>query len=83
MHSFVSCLVQVGYGAFSIGISGVDDTIAYIDNQAEHHKRLSFKEELQNHPEKTRNRVRRLDARLITLSPLAGAFGFAGLSTHC
>jgi putative transposase len=38
---------QVGYGAFSIGISGVDDTIAYIDNQAEHHKRLSFKEELQ------------------------------------
>jgi putative transposase len=38
---------QVGYGAFSIGISGVPDTIAYIDNQAEHHKKLSFKEELQ------------------------------------
>ena len=38
---------QVGYGAFSIGISGVDDTIGYIDNQAEHHKRLSFQEELQ------------------------------------
>jgi putative transposase len=38
---------QVGYGAFSIGISGVADTIAYIENQAEHHKRLSFKEELQ------------------------------------
>jgi putative transposase len=38
---------QVGYGAFSIGVSGVDDTIAYIENQAEHHKRMSFKEELQ------------------------------------
>ena len=38
---------QVGYGAFSIGVSGVDDTIAYIVNQAEHHKRMSFKEELQ------------------------------------
>jgi putative transposase len=38
---------QAGYGAFSIGISGVPDTIAYINNQADHHKRLSFKEELQ------------------------------------
>jgi putative transposase len=37
---------QVGYGAFSIGVSGVDDTIAYIVNQAEHHKRMTFKEEL-------------------------------------
>lgn len=37
---------QEGYGAFSISISGIDDTIAYIENQAEHHRQRSFKEEL-------------------------------------
>jgi len=37
---------QEGYGAFSIGVSGVDDTIAYIRNQAEHHRTKTFKEEL-------------------------------------
>lgn len=38
---------QEGYGAFSVGVSGVDDTIKYIDGQAEHHHKASFKEELQ------------------------------------
>ena len=37
---------QEGYGAFSIGVSGIDDTIAYIENQAEHHRKKSFKDEL-------------------------------------
>ncbi len=37
---------QEGYGAFSIGVSGVADTIAYIENQAEHHRRVTFEEEL-------------------------------------
>ncbi|HXY36007.1 MAG TPA: IS200/IS605 family transposase [Planctomycetaceae bacterium] len=37
---------QKGYGAFSIGISGVVETIAYIENQAEHHRRVTFEEEL-------------------------------------
>jgi REP element-mobilizing transposase RayT len=37
---------QKGYGAFSIGVSGVEDTIAYIEHQREHHKRLTFQEEL-------------------------------------
>jgi REP element-mobilizing transposase RayT len=37
---------QAGYGAFSIGISAVADTLTYIENQAEHHKRISFQEEL-------------------------------------
>ncbi len=37
---------QKGYGAFSIGVSGVADTIAYIENQAEHHRRVTFEEEL-------------------------------------
>lgn len=37
---------QAGYGAFSIGVSGVKDTVAYIENQAEHHRRRAFREEL-------------------------------------
>lgn len=36
---------QEGYGAFSIGVSGVADTIAYINNQAEHHRARTFEEE--------------------------------------
>ncbi len=38
---------QEGYGAFSIGISGVDDTIKYIQSQPEHHRNKTFKEELE------------------------------------
>ncbi len=37
---------QEGYGAFSIGISGVEDTTRYIQSQAEHHRKQSFREEL-------------------------------------
>jgi putative transposase len=37
---------QEGYAAFSIGISGVDATIAYIRNQEEHHRKRSFREEV-------------------------------------
>ena len=36
---------QEGYGAFSVGVSGVDRTVAYIRNQAEHHRTRSFREE--------------------------------------
>jgi len=38
---------QEGYGAFSIGVSGIDDTTKYIQNQAEHHRNVTFKEELE------------------------------------
>jgi len=38
---------QEGYGAFSIGISGVEDTMNYIRHQADHHRKLTFKEELE------------------------------------
>ena len=38
---------QEGYGAFSIGISGVDDTARYIANQAEHHRKTTFRDELE------------------------------------
>src|SRR6266513_5117027 len=37
---------QEGYGAFSIAVSGVEDTIRYIQSQKEHHRVQSFKEEL-------------------------------------
>ena len=36
---------QEGYGAFSVSISHVGDTIAYIQNQAEHHRSTSFEDE--------------------------------------
>jgi REP element-mobilizing transposase RayT len=36
---------QQGYGAFSVGISGVDATGAYIRDQSEHHRRRTFREE--------------------------------------
>ncbi len=36
---------QDGYGAFSIGASQREHTIAYIRNQKEHHKKRSFEEE--------------------------------------
>ena len=38
---------QEGYGAFSIGVSGIEDTTKYIQNQAEHHRKFTFKEELE------------------------------------
>src|SRR5262245_20458765 len=36
---------QEGYGAFSVSVSQTDQTIAYINNQAEHHRKRSFEEE--------------------------------------
>jgi hypothetical protein len=37
---------QSGYGAFSVSPSHVDPLRTYIDNQAAHHKRESFQDEL-------------------------------------
>jgi REP element-mobilizing transposase RayT len=36
---------QEGYGAFTVGISQKSNTIAYIQSQAEHHRKRSFEEE--------------------------------------
>lgn len=36
---------QEGYGAFSVGVSGIEPTVAYIRNQEEHHRSRSFREE--------------------------------------
>jgi REP element-mobilizing transposase RayT len=38
---------QEGFGAFSIGISGMKETIHYIEDQEAHHREKSFYEELQ------------------------------------
>ena len=37
---------QNGYGVFSVGLSELDRVKAYIENQEEHHRKKSFKEEL-------------------------------------
>ena len=36
---------QEGYGAFSVSVSHLADTIAYIESQEEHHRHKSFQEE--------------------------------------
>ncbi len=36
---------QEGYAAFSVSISEVPKTVAYIKNQREHHRKQSFEEE--------------------------------------
>lgn len=36
---------QGGYGVFSVSQSQVDTVVAYIKNQAEHHKKQSFRDE--------------------------------------
>lgn len=36
---------QTGYGAFSASPSSVDDIVRYINNQEEHHRSKTFKEE--------------------------------------
>jgi len=39
---------QEGFGAFSYSHSSLDNVIAYIRNQKEHHKAITFKEEYTN-----------------------------------
>jgi len=36
---------QVGYGAFAVSYSNLDQVRQYIERQAEHHRSISFKEE--------------------------------------
>ena len=37
---------QEGYGAFSVSLSQMDATIKYVQNQAQHHKKRSFADEM-------------------------------------
>ncbi len=43
---YASFLWQDGYSAFSIGRSGEPNVRGYIDRQKEHHRRVSFQDEL-------------------------------------
>src|SRR5687768_8660111 len=43
--AFASFYWQNGYGAFSIGESGVEDLRAYIRKQKEHHQQRAFQDE--------------------------------------
>jgi hypothetical protein len=36
---------QEGYGAFSIGMSGIEDTVSSINRREEHHRTISFEDE--------------------------------------
>jgi len=36
---------QNGYGAFSVSVSQIDGVIAYIRNQTDHHKKMTFEQE--------------------------------------
>jgi putative transposase len=36
---------QQGYGAFSVGISQLQETVHYIEQQVEHHRTRTFQEE--------------------------------------
>jgi putative transposase len=37
---------QAGYGAFSVSPSNLDEVKRYIENQEEHHRRMTFQDEL-------------------------------------
>ena len=39
---------QQGFGAFSISVSSIDDTVRYIRNQEQHHQKKSFRTEFEN-----------------------------------
>jgi REP element-mobilizing transposase RayT len=43
---------QNGYGAFSVSQSNVDAIVAYIDDQKEHHRKMTFQEEYRQFLEK-------------------------------
>lgn len=44
--SFQNFYWQTGYGAFSVSQSNVEAVMLYIETQAEHHKKLTFQDEL-------------------------------------
>lgn len=43
---------QEGYGAFSYSHSALDNVIQYVNNQKEHHRKISFKDEYKEFLEK-------------------------------
>lgn len=45
---------QGGYGLFSVSASQVDEVVAYIERQARHHRKITFKEEFRKFLERYR-----------------------------
>jgi REP element-mobilizing transposase RayT len=45
-HNLKTFEWQEGYSAFSVSYSGTDKVLAYIRNQQEHHRKMTFEEEL-------------------------------------
>jgi putative transposase len=45
---------QNGYGAFSVGASGAEEVVTYIENQVEHHRLRTFQEEYRKFLERYR-----------------------------
>ena len=46
--SFADFYWQTGYAAFSVGQNDIDSVKNYISNQQEHHRKMSFEEEIRN-----------------------------------
>ena len=46
LHGIDDFAWQRGYGAFSVGRSDFDTLMSYIDKQAEHHRKVDFRDEL-------------------------------------
>jgi hypothetical protein len=44
-HDLATFAWQDGYGAFTIGLSQIPDTVRYIKGQREHHRVKTFREE--------------------------------------
>ena len=44
-HEFANFHWQSGYGAFSVSQSDADGVVAYIQNQAKHHQKMTFQDE--------------------------------------
>ena len=79
MHSFGW---QEGYGAFSVGVSGLDATVAYIRNQAEHHRTQSFREGVCSDAQEARFCERRINLRLTNSVVPAGTQFIVNLFTQ-
>ena len=45
---------QEGYGAFNIGVSGIEPTVTYIRDQTEHHRKRSFPRGVQRNASQAR-----------------------------
>jgi REP element-mobilizing transposase RayT len=60
---------QDGYAAFTIGISQLQNTIRYINNQQRHHAKMNFAQELEKMLERHGITSARLKSRVVSAVP--------------